>query len=149
MSIGSHKRSITQSIGSDTDDEDLELPMPEGMQAHGSGEGLTAEGIKEMRRLRRKTNESGSTSGGGLTTPKSPLFDRTNRGSLLFEDPPRMSVLQEEEEGDGEMVDRGIEVPDVAEEVHDIWLRELRGYGGQQTGDEMSVDSQEDDSDTE
>lgn len=84
-SLGSQKRSITQSIGSGTDEEDL----------HGDGNSVVAGGGDEggvavggsARRLRRRTGVGGER----------PVLKRV---SLLFEDPPRRIEEVEEPESD-------------------------------------------------
>lgn len=152
LSAGSvGKRTFTESIGDQTDEEDLELPMPEGMDDGRPG---------EPRRLRRKTNESMGnptartpTAGifAGLLSGATMGMGRAgDRNSLLFADQPLMGVLTEvagEDDDLDDVADKGVEVPDVDEDVDvDVFVRELRGYGcgSEVMGEAMDIDSDED-----
>lgn len=96
LSSGSiHKRTLSMSIGSDTDDEDLgpyECEIP----------GLSASGLRRIRRKTGEMHEEGLRLGLGLGM----------RGSLIFEDPPQRIVECEEptsEEGERWRAERRVE----------------------------------------
>lgn len=95
MSSGSiHKRTLSMSIGSDTDDEDVRTEA--GYEEQATEMGGSASGL---RRLRRKTLEGG------------------NRGCLMFDDPPQRIVECEEPESEAERHDTWSpprRIPDVA-----------------------------------
>lgn len=106
LSSGSiHKRTLSMSIGSDTDDEDVTGPYEIELTAMGA----SASGL---RRLRRKTNEMHEEGMAGNGVGRF-------RGSLIFEDPPQRIVECEEptDSEDGDRWSPPARVPDIEGET--------------------------------